>query len=75
MSHMANAVRGVLHGATITLDAPVPPLDGQRVRVVIEAETADRELTPEENAGLLRQWAKHGPQGPLADDDDFPEGP
>ena len=74
-SRMANAVGGVLHGATITLDAPVPPLDGQRVRVVIEAEIEDRELSPEENAGLLREWAKHGPQGPLADDDDFPEGP
>jgi hypothetical protein len=72
---MANAVRGVLHGATITLDTPVPPLDGQRVRVVIEAETDDRELSPEENVGLLREWAKHGPQGPLADDEDFPDGP
>lgn len=80
-SRMANAVGGVLHGATITLDAPLPPLDGQRVRVVIEPEpepepeAEDRELSPEENAGLLREWAKHGPQGPLADDDDFPEGP
>lgn len=75
MSHMANAVTGVLHGATITLDAPVPPLDGQRVRVVIEAEIEDRELSAEENAGLLQEWAKRGPQGPLADDEDFPEGP
>jgi hypothetical protein len=72
---MANAVTGVLHGATITLDAPVPPLDGQRVRIVIEAEIEDRELSAEENAGLLREWAKRGPQGPLADDEDFPEGP
>jgi hypothetical protein len=72
---MANAVTGVLHGATITLDAPVPPLDGQRVRVVIEPETESRELSAEENAALLREWAKHGPQGPIDDDEDFPETP
>jgi hypothetical protein len=30
---MANpASTGVLHGNTITLDGPVPPLEGQRVR-------------------------------------------
>jgi hypothetical protein len=72
---MANAARGVLHGATITLDAPVPPLDGQRVRVVIEPETEHHDLTPAENAALLREWAKHGPQGPIDDDEDFPETP
>ena len=72
---MTNAARGVLHGATITLDTPVPPLDWQPVRVVIEPEIEDRELSPEENAGLLREWAKRGPQGPIDDDDDFPEGP
>jgi len=31
------AVTGLLKGTTITLDAPVPPLDGQRVRVVISS--------------------------------------
>jgi hypothetical protein len=72
---MANAARGVLNGATITLDAPVPPLDGQRVRVVIEPETENHDLTPAENAALLREWAKHGPQGPIDDDEDFPEAP
>jgi hypothetical protein len=33
---MANASTGTLHGATITLDAPMPALDGHRVRVLIE---------------------------------------
>jgi hypothetical protein len=74
---MANAVTGVLHGATITLDAPVPPLDGQRVRVVIEpeTETESRELSSAENTALLQEWAKRGPQGPIDDEEDFPEAP
>jgi hypothetical protein len=33
---MANARTGTLHGTTITLDAPVPALDGHRVRVLVE---------------------------------------
>jgi hypothetical protein len=65
---MANAATGVLHGATITLDAPVPPLDGQRVRVVIEPEAERRELSHAENLDLLREWATRGPQGPLDED-------
>jgi len=74
---MTNAVSGVLHGATITLDAPGPPLDGRRVRVVIEPESETRDLPPAENAALLREWAERGPQGPIDDDDgeDFPETP
>ena len=32
------ALTGVLHGNTITLDSPVPPLDGRRVRVIIAPE-------------------------------------
>lgn len=75
---MTDAVRGVLHGATITLDAPIPPLEGRRVRVVIEPENdsdKDRELSPAENATLLRAWAQRGPQGPIDGDEDFPEAP
>ncbi|MGD0679850.1 MAG: hypothetical protein ABSC94_31085 [Polyangiaceae bacterium] len=74
---MTNAARGVLRGVTITLDAPVPPLDGQRVRLVIEPETqshVSRDLSPAEHAVLLREWATHGPRGPI-DDVDFPEPP
>ncbi|MGD0680159.1 MAG: hypothetical protein ABSC94_32655 [Polyangiaceae bacterium] len=67
---MANAARGVLRGVTITLDAPVPPLDGQRVRLVIEPETESHvsgDLSPAERAALLREWATQGPQGPIDD--------
>jgi hypothetical protein len=42
---MANAVTGTLHGTTITLDAPVPALDGHRVRVVVEDASAQAEST------------------------------
>jgi hypothetical protein len=36
---MATEVTGTVHGSTITLDAPVPPLDGRRVRVVWKRPT------------------------------------
>ena len=74
---MENAVTGVLHGTTVTLDAPVPRLDGQRVRVFIEpvAGPAEHELSAAENAEMLRQWAARGPQGPIDDEEDFPGDP
>lgn len=72
---MANAAStGVLHGNTITLDAPVPPLEGQRVRVLIALADDDLELRPEQQAEAWRHWVTHGPQGPI-DDDDEPEFP
>ena len=72
---MANAAStGVLHGNTITLDAPVPPLEGQRVRVLIALADDDLELRPEQQAEAWRQWVTDGPQGPI-DDDGEPEFP
>jgi len=70
-SHLPNAITGVLHGTTITLDTPVPPLDGHRVRVTVEP-VDDLDLPPADNVTLLREWAAHGPQGPIEDGDDFP---
>jgi hypothetical protein len=72
-SHLPSAITGVLHGTTITLDTPVPPLDGRRVRVFVEPVDEELELSSAENAKLLREWADHGPQGPIEDADDFPE--
>jgi hypothetical protein len=66
---MANAAStGVLHGNTITLDAPVPPLEGQRVRVLIALADDDLQLRPEQQAEAWRQWTATGPQGPIEDD-------
>jgi hypothetical protein len=72
---MASALTGVLRGTTITLDAPVPPLDGHRVRVMVESADDEMELSAEDNARMLREWADHGPQGPLEieGDDGFPD--
>jgi hypothetical protein len=69
LTHMAEAtVTGVLHGNTITLDAPVPPLEGQRVRVLIALDDQDLTLVAEEQARLWDEWAQRNPQGPLEDD-------
>jgi hypothetical protein len=67
--HMADAaVTGVLHGKTITLDDPVPPLDGRRVRVFIAPEDREIALAADEQARLWDDWAREGPQGPIEDD-------
>jgi hypothetical protein len=68
------AATGVLHGNTITLDAPVPPLDGQRVRVMIALDEQDVVLAADEQRRLWEEWAQRGPQGPLEDEDE-PEFP
>lgn len=62
------AATGVLHGNTITLDAPVPPLDGQRVRVIIVPADEDLELAAAEQARLWDEWVQRGPQGPIEDE-------
>jgi hypothetical protein len=69
---MTAALKGLLHGNTITLEETVPPLEGQRVHVLIEPveETA---LSAQEQADLWRQWAEQGPQGPISiEDADLP---
>ncbi len=62
------AATGVLHGNTITLDAPVPPLEGRRVRVIIALEERDAALAPAEQSRLRDEWAQRGQQGPIEDD-------
>lgn len=62
------ALTGVLHGNTITLDSPVPPLDGRRVRVIIAPEDPELGIPTEEQARLWDEWAQRGPQGPIEDE-------
>ncbi|HEX3554391.1 MAG TPA: hypothetical protein VIA62_14290 [Thermoanaerobaculia bacterium] len=71
---MAESLKGHLQGNVITLDGPVPPLEGRRVHVVIElAEESDRQLSPTAKAQLWQAWVDHGPQGPIDEEDsDFP---
>ena len=67
---MAESLKGHLQGNIITLDSPVPPLEGRRVHVVLEpAEESDRKLSPEEKAQLWQAWVNHGPQGPIDEED------
>lgn len=71
---MHTAVTGVVHGTTVALDEPVPPLEGRRVRVTLEPLTSDEvELSSEEQTRSLRDWAERGPQGPLDADDTWPD--
>ena len=65
---MTAALKGLLHGNTITLEATVPPLEGQRVHVLIEP-IEEATLSAQEQAELWRQWAEQGPQGPILVED------
>jgi len=71
---MAQALIGTLRGNTITLDVVEPDSEireshEQRVRVVLEpVDEAEIELSAEQQAHLLRDWAEHGPQGPIEDE-------
>lgn len=69
---MTAAREGILHGQTIELDQAVPPLEGRRVRVLIEPlEEGEIVLTPEAQGHLWQVWVEKGPQGPIEDDDDL----
>jgi hypothetical protein len=62
---MTVTVLGVLQGNIITLDEPIPSLDGQRVTVILAPADEETALSAEENARLWDEWVKHGPQGPI----------
>jgi len=66
---MTAALKGLLHGNTITLETTVPPLEGQRVHVLIEPIEEKIELSAQQQAELWRDWAERGPQGPISDED------
>jgi hypothetical protein len=71
---MHAAVTGVVRGSTVALDEPVPPLEGQRVRVTLELLPSDElELSAQEQSRILREWAERGPRGPLDADDAWPD--
>ncbi len=66
---------GTLQGNVVTLDQAVPPLEGRRVRVVLEPlNESDSELSADEQARIWKAWVDHGPQGPI-DDEGEPEFP
>ncbi len=68
MAQEATGASGLLNGKTITLDAPVPSLDGRRVHVVIAPEDEDVKLSEGESTELWHEWLRSGEQGPISDD-------
>jgi hypothetical protein len=65
--------RGTVHGQIIELDDPVPELDGQRVRLVVEgAGDEEAPLSADSQRKLWREWVERGPQGPIDDEDAAP---
>jgi hypothetical protein len=68
---MTASRKGVLSGKTITLESEVPPLEGMKVRVLIEpAEEADLSLSPQDQIRLWQEWVARGPQGPMELEED-----
>lgn len=66
---MTAAREGTLHGQTIELDHAVPPLEGRRVRVLIESlEERDLVLSSDAQEELWQTWMEKGPQGPIEDE-------
>jgi len=62
------AVTGIRRGNTITWDRPVPPLEGQRVRIVIALADEDVELAAGEHTKAWNEWVTSGPNGPIEDE-------
>jgi hypothetical protein len=65
---------GTIRGRVITLDVPVPELEGRRVRVLLRpAEESEPVLDREAQASAWREWIEGGPQGAIDDGtDEFP---
>jgi hypothetical protein len=62
---MSAALTGRVHGRVIELDAPLPDLEGQRVRVMVEP------VGEPDKAALRRAWdawVHEAEDGPLVDD-------
>jgi hypothetical protein len=64
---MAARLKGLVQGRTVVFDEAIPPLDGKRVRVVLEP-VDEPELTSVANTEAWRQWLASGPQGPIEDE-------
>lgn len=62
--------RGIVNGKQVVLEDAVPDLDGQRVRVQLDALDDEKALSPAEQLDAWRDWVESGPQGPIEDDSD-----
>lgn len=64
---MAAPLKGLVQGRTVVLDEAIPPLEGKRVRVVLEP-VDEPDLTAAANVEAWRQWLASGAQGPIEDE-------
>jgi hypothetical protein len=64
---MAAPLKGLVQGKTVVLDEAIPPLEGKRVRVVLEPMD-EPDLTGASNVEAWHQWLTSGPQGPIEDE-------
>lgn len=66
---MTAALRGLLHGNTITLEEELPAFEGRAVRVTLSPlDESDLKVPPETQLQMWQEWAKSGPQGPISDE-------
>jgi hypothetical protein len=71
---MAVPLTGVVHGNTVVLDQALPPLEGHRVRVVLEdIDQMERVLSDQEQRALWAEWEHRGEQGPISGADSWPD--
>ena len=66
---MSATETGILRGNTIELEHAIPEMEGQRVRVVLEAFDEPRLSTQQQNE-LWQTWIERGSDGPIEDDHD-----
>ncbi len=64
---MSVPVTGRVHGTTIELDNPIPPLEGKRVVALLEL-VDEPELSADEQRAAWANWVVRGPQGPIDDE-------
>ena len=74
MAESATGATGTVTGKTITLDAPLPSLEGRRVHILIEPAVEEQRLSKREQQDAWEQWVRRGDDGPLPDDEE-PEFP
>ena len=63
--------RGLWPLLSMNPDLRTAPMEGQRVRVVLELAEEPR-LSDEQPRELWQTWVEHGPHGPIDDDTDVP---
>jgi len=62
---MTTPLRGLVHGSSIELEAPLPHLEGKRVLVLLEPD--ELPLAAEEQRRAWQEWAERGAVGPIGD--------